>query len=94
MLLGMVTSMDEDAKSNEIMASETLSRLVAVLASASPSKLAASDSDDVSFGWGRIDLALDVLSELLHDVSPEFLERATDSLLGLDTHLALAAHLE
>jgi hypothetical protein len=88
--------MDEDAKSNEIMTSETLSRLVVVIASASatPSRLASSGSDDVSFEWSHIDLALDVLSGLLHDVSPEFLEKATDSLLGLDAHLALAALLE
>lgn len=93
MLLGMVRSMDEDAKSKEILTSEALIHLVGVLisAGATPPGLA---SRGGTFPFDLVDLALDVMSGLLHDVSSEFLENTTESLLALDAHLALAALLK
>jgi len=102
MLLGMVTSMDEDAKLKEIMNSETLTHLVAVLASAdinvgairSRPVLASGDTASVRAEWSLVELALDVVSGLLRNASPEFLENASDALLKIDAHIALAALLE
>lgn len=88
MLLGMIATMDEEARSEDILSIETLSRLMSVLTTSHPG------AETSIPQWGLVGLALDVLLNLLHDVSSDFLEEASDCIVDADIHTALVSLLE
>lgn len=88
MLLGMITTMDEEARSQEILSIETLSRLMTILASP------AVNAEPTISHWALVGLALDILLSLLQGASSDFLEEASNIVIEADVHLAVISLLE
>lgn len=92
MLLGIVSTMDEETRSREILASGTLSQLTRIISSldmrGADEKATDADASPLA------DLVLDVLLIILSETSLEFLEEASNSMLDCDTQLALVSLLK